>query len=399
MEHQNRKNKYNMAATDIQTLNDILSDDQNINLDSFSNEDWEDLVRKAQVEGVAPLVYWVLSKSEKISALPENIHHALRGAYFQTWKKNQGIFNELDILAHEFKRANIPVIILKGACFALTIYPDLGTRPMGDLDLLVPAAKLNEAAEIAKALGYVDDVPEASPGLRDLLNHEICLQKKGARAVTLEIHKSLIADKTYKYAVPVDWFWGQTEPLNHERYPSLLMLTPTAQILYAAAHAMLQHGGRISPLRWFVDLDFLICFYAARIDWHLLLSQAQIFEWGSALEAALTQTCACFNTPIPAHVQTHLSKFADPHKNLVALLQNKPVTHTQEEHQKMIRLNLYGRMRLLMALVIPSPAYMRWRYGLKTARALPIYYLIRWWGIMKDGIYTLIALVREKNFG
>jgi len=43
----------------------------------------------------------------------------------------------------------------------------------------------------------------------------------------------------------VDWFWSQTELLggaSQARFENLRMLSPAAQILYAAAHAMLQHG-------------------------------------------------------------------------------------------------------------------------------------------------------------
>jgi hypothetical protein len=47
---------------------------------------------------------------------------------------------------------------------------------------------------------------------------------------------------------------------------------------------------------------------------------------------------------------------------------------------------------LILALIAPSPAYMRWRYGLHSAWALPAYYLYRWWGIFKDAIQTVIRL-------
>jgi hypothetical protein len=111
-----------------------------------------------------------------------------------------------------FQQAGITPVLLKGACFALTIYPDIGLRPMGDLDLLVPKAQFAEAVRIARSLGYVDSGPEAAPGLKDLLSHEACLVKLDG-SVVLEIHHSLVADQTFTYSVPVDWFWEQTEPL------------------------------------------------------------------------------------------------------------------------------------------------------------------------------------------
>jgi hypothetical protein len=385
---------------DNQTLSLIISERiGDLDLDSFSPTDWELLVRKAQTEGVAPLVYWVLSRSGKFSSILESVHHSLRSMYSSVWKQNQEIFKELEVLTRLFDQAEIPLVVLKGACFALTIYPDIGLRPMGDLDLLVPASKLSEAVRIAKTLGYVDIVPEASPGLGDLLGHAIFLQKTGVSSITLELHNSLVADKSYTYAVPVDWFWSQTESfvcdLSKTRFNNLRMLTPTAQILYAASHAMLQHGGKNTSLCWFYDLDRLIRFYAERVDWNLLLSQAKDFEWGSALDAALSQTYTYFNTPIPGHVRASLSEGSDRNRKLVALMQIHPATHMLEERQKLMALNGYGRLRLALALIAPSPSYMRWRYQLQTSWVLPAYYIFRWWGIFKDVLHTIVSLFQK----
>jgi hypothetical protein len=103
-------------------------------LASFSQADWELLIREAQTQGVGPLVYWTLSKSGKFSSLPESARNSLRIMYSSTWMHNQMIFKELEVLAHLFNQAGIPVVVLKGACFALTIYPDIGLRPMSDVD-------------------------------------------------------------------------------------------------------------------------------------------------------------------------------------------------------------------------------------------------------------------------
>ena len=378
---------------DTQTLSLIISNRlTELNWDSFSATDWDLLANKAHAEGVAPLLYWMLSKSGKFSSLPHETRNFLRLLYASTWMQNQTNFKELEILAHRFHQADIPVVVLKGVCFALTIYPDIGLRPMGDMDLLVPASRLAEAVEIAESLGYADTHPEASPGLNDLLSHHACLQKSGPQSFTLEIHHSLVADKTFSYAVPVDWFWEQTESLNTSsktRFENLLMLTPTAQVLYAASHAMLQHGGQNTPLRWYYDLDQLIRFYGSRMDWDLLLSQAKTFEWGSALDAALSQTCAYFDTPIPDHVRASLSESSDRHRGLVALKQIRPATHILEERQRLLSLSWYGRFRLILALAFPTPAYMRWRYQLKNSWLLPAWYLFRWGVILKDAARTV----------
>ncbi len=376
------------------TLSLIITDRmQELDWRSFSTSDWDLLIYQAHAEGVAPLIYWTLSKSGNFSSIPESTRNSLRSMYSGIWIQNQKILKELENLTRLFMQAEIPVVALKGACFALTIYPDIGLRPMGDLDILVPKARLAEAVQIAATLGYAETFPEASPGLNNLLNHHVCLQKSGAQSLTLEIHDSLVADKAFIFAVPVDWFWGQTELLNSSlqtKFKNLLMLTPVAQILFASAHAMLQHGGKNAPMRWFYDLDRLVRLYAERLDWDLLLSQARKFEWSSALSAAFFQTCAYFNTPIPKNVHVILADQLDRNRTLVMLMKNNPATHVMEEHQKLMSLNMYGRFRLLLALIFPTPKYMRWRYQLNSSWKLPAYYWIRWRGIFIDVFYTLL---------
>jgi hypothetical protein len=392
---------------DNHTLSLILSErTQELDLDSFSTSDWDLFLRQVQAEGVGPLVYWSLSRSGKLSSLPKQVQHFLRAMYFSLRMNNEQILQEVETLSHQFVQAGIPVIALKGICFALTVYPDIGLRPMVDLDLLVPAAKASTAVRIAKSFGYVDAVPEALPGLSGLLDHAVCLKKMTRPFTTLEIHHRLVAEKSFTYAVPMDWFWSQTElmePVSAERkIKHLHMLTPTAQVLYASAHAMLQHGGRNTSLRWHYDLDRLMRVYSERIDWDLLVRQAQVFEWGSAAFAALSQTVNLFETPVPQRVLDELSEHTDRNMTRVATLQDQPATHTLEEYQKLKSLNGYGRLKLILALVVPSPAYMRWRYGVRSSWALPTFYLSRWWGILKDMVKTAAlwvqnALVRGRD--
>ena len=369
--------------------------------ESWDEAGWDSQVAEAHRQGVAPLVYWEFSRAGHLGRLPDTARSRLRHLYAATLMQNELRFKELESLSRALSQARIPLVVLKGACYALTIYPDPGLRPMGDLDVLVPAARLEEAVRIAHSLGYRETHPEASPGLTQLLSHHVFLQKNTPPA-SLEIHYSLVADKTFKYAVAVDWFWEQVEPLasaSSGRFENLLMLTPTAQLLYAASHLMLQHGGYRAPLRWFHDLDRLIRHYEARLDWDLLLAQAGVFEWGSALRAAVAQIEAYFETPVPPSARAALSAQTDRHAALVAFKQEPSETHVLAEARALASLNWWGRLRLVLALLVPSPAYMRWRYHFQGNGPLPRYYLLRWRGIFTDMLRTLSALGKKRSPG
>ncbi len=91
-------------------------------------------------------------------------------------------------------------------------------------------------------------IPMLPPVCMTCLGMMFVYKKRDRFPSLLELHHSLVADKTFTYAVPVDWFWEQTEPLgtssSQMKFENFLMLTPIAQVLYAASHAMLQHGGK-----------------------------------------------------------------------------------------------------------------------------------------------------------
>ncbi len=361
---------------------------------------WDSLARGAMDEGVAPLAFWILSTAGSLSALPPSARRTLRESYFRTWRRNQEIFGELESFARAFQTADVPFVVLKGACFALTLYPDVGVRPMGDLDLLVPPLEWEGCVKMAKTLGYEETQPEALPGLRAALAHEISLRKKSAPAIFVEIHRSLVGSQAFRYAAPMDWFWEQTRPLNDPRFPGALTLSPAAQTLYAAAHAVLQHGESGAPLRWFADIDRLIRAHADEAFWETALRQAQAFEWDAALNAALRIARETFATPVPQSVLNELAESANRSltKKRAKEMETAPLTRTLAELRKASALTLGGKMRLMLALAFPSPAYMRWRYGLKTLWLLPISYLRRWRSIATDGLRTALALLKKVRF-
>jgi len=351
-------------------------------------ESWQALTQAAVREGVAPLWYWNASRHGTLPALPLKAQAELRTAYAQSWKANQILLLELESLAAELKRAHLPAVLLKGANFALRLYPDLGARPMSDLDLLVPFAQIEQAVEIAKKLGFEDSAPEAAPHLNQLLGHAVWMYAPQRRAA-LEIHYTLAASAAFKYAAPLNWFWGQTQPLAHPRYAALLTFSPQGNLLYAAAHAMLQHGGKSAPLRWFVDMDLLLRKYEHEINWQNLLEEAQRIAWISALRAGLEQTQRYFASPIPPEAQEQLRHAADSNSPLVKALRRQPLSHTEEEIQKWKTLRLNGKIQMARALVFPSAEYMRRRYQLTGKESLAPSYLMRWAGILRDILHTL----------
>ena len=55
-----------------------------------------------------------------------------------------------------------------------------------------------------------------------------------------------------------------------------------------------------------------------------------------------------------------------------------------------------ARLRLLLVNVIPSPAYVRWRYKPRPAWLWPLCYSYRWLDILREGLTTLWRMVSSR---
>ena len=428
---------------------------------TLGSDDWRLLAATARREGVAPLLYHALkeqrsrdgrvqgrggeqsssphlpiSPSPQLSCVPPDVQTDLRQAYYATTARNLLIYRELSrILAAlaagppdrnlqspisnlQLPTSNlqppIPVILLKGAALAATLYPSIGLRPMGDLDILVPGERLAEAVACLKALGYIEPYPEMAAGLNALAGHHVNLQGGRDIHLTVELHWTLIGGEHDWRSPSLPWFWQQTEPIPNTQSPipntqysisnlqpptSILQLTPTAHLLYLCAHLMLQHGEARSVLRWFYDIHLLVTQESHRIDWDELILRAQEFHWAAALYAALAGTAARFATPLPAGLLESLMDGADPRDQ--ALVQRKARLQTRWESisDALASISWRARLRRLLAITIPSPTYMRWRYKPHPVWLWPLCYPYRWLDILREGLSTLWKIGRGRTEG
>ena len=83
---------------------------------------------------------------------------------------------------------SIPLILLKGAALARIVYPHAGTRPMSDLDLLVPARRWREAEATLRSAGAAIRGPRS----RSLtLRHDYAIPLDVPAGVVVELHRYL----------------------------------------------------------------------------------------------------------------------------------------------------------------------------------------------------------------
>jgi hypothetical protein len=365
----------------------------------FTPADWELFSQMADREGVAPLMYWKLKDSPV--SVPPSTFNLLRSTYYQTLAQNTLMYQELERILKALDEAGIPVIVLKGAALAVTVYEDIGLRPMGDLDLLVKEEHLQSALSVMRSIDYVVE-PLPYPELNQKIGHDIHLWSKLYENLRVELHWQLVTDADEWFSPSIEWFWKQTENLNQCRekqeigYVNALTNSYAASILYDSAHLSYQHGIKQSRLLWFFDIHLLINKSIKWRDWERLFEQAYMLRWESALWAILAQVKYLFATALPTGILTALAlegKISSDSSNLYRRKAFRTRTKATIVWELFQLLGYRERVIYSLGMIFPSRVYMLWRYKPDPEWIWPLYYPYRWMMMMKEASFFLYKAI------
>lgn len=356
-------------------------------------------VQAAEGEGVAPLLYWHYQSIGWPAEMPFPVREALTRIYYNTVAYNTMRLQELIKVLAIFAEAKIPVLVLKGAALVDSYYDDLGLRPMGDMDVLIPQAKLEMAFEIVRGLGYSPADVEIFSGIRREVWHHESWRGGAGKQIGLELHWQLIAGPADDRNVSVDWFWAHAETLPGRsqflRGHFIPQMHPTAHLLYLAAHLSLRHGGNQERLIWFYDADQLV--RSGRVDWKTFIQQAHILGWGAPARYILEGASHRFGTILPKI----LSQLSDGTAWDTFLSERETktgrISRTVETWQRVRHLKRSIQVRWLFALFFPQRAYLHWRYQPNPSWLWPFYYVFRWWDIARDWALGMVLAWKKKR--
>jgi hypothetical protein len=114
--------------------------------------DWNAIPVLAEKHGMAPLLKRNLTQAGVV--LPEPIRRDLTALALRHRLINEVRTRALTELVVAFQQFGISFRILKGAALAHILYPDVGLRPMKDMDILVRESDLEQVGAIFKNCGY-----------------------------------------------------------------------------------------------------------------------------------------------------------------------------------------------------------------------------------------------------
>jgi hypothetical protein len=281
----------------------------------------------------------------------------LKGLHRHAWYQNQLNLSRVAPFLERLEGAGIRTMVIKGVPLALRFYGDLGSRPMNDVDVLVPTDRMADALRLLEQDGWRSHRDGRHPA--EKLTAEFSLISHHSRIVTapdgfyVDLHWHL----REQFVVPgqemtsSDDFWAAAEPIDIGGVPTHT-LCATDLFLHAIIHGLVSQ--RDAQARWAADAMVLIG-HPGAVDWERLIEQAEKRRLVLILRAALDYLVEHLCAGVPGAV--------------LARLDRAPSTRDDERaFERALSLDPYGPR--LQGLFDLGPAWALRRSHLGTVRAV-----------------------------
>jgi hypothetical protein len=241
-------------------LAELLATPQN--LAELSLRDWDRVIRHARVAGLLGRLRAAAYDAGLLQGVPENVRNHLDSAWLLAERQDEAARWEVERIHSLLFPRGIPLVVLKGAAYAVEASPVARGRTFSDIDILVPEGAMRDVERALAGDGWMRThvMPHDRRYYEEWM-HEIPPMQHRKRKTTLDIHHAITppigrypvdSRKLLDLAVPVPG-WNDLYVLCHED-----------QILHAAAHL-------------FLEAEFEMA-YRDMIDMRLLYQQSPSLE-------------------------------------------------------------------------------------------------------------------------
>ena len=271
--------------------------------------------------------------------------------------------NVLSILAAN----EIPMILLRGAALADTVYAAPALRHSHDIDILSEPRYWDSIVTLLASLGFVLRQKETSTDCpKVVLGHR--------SGLPLVLHRNLFEIPFYNPDRSELWSRSQTRVVADV---AARVLSPTDALLHLCGHA--SYSPSRESFRWITDAWFVIDRHRD-MEWDLLLDCARRNHLTLPLSVALGYLSEDLNAPVPSSFLGTLSTAA---AKSTAIGRELALFGARSDPRGGFRTLLRrakgwrGRAFVIQWMLFPSPSYMLWVQQIQRLWLLPFHYVSR----------------------
>jgi hypothetical protein len=263
---------------------------------SLTLKQWEDCIRQARVSSLLAALYAVLQKNQLLDDIPERPRAHLFSSWVVHQKQIESLSYEKKWLQKALQTVPADLLLVKGAAYILADLPAAAGRMIGDIDILVPADRLDSVEAALKEAGWEPgDMNDYDERYYRRWMHEIPPLGHVTRGSTVDVHHTIIPPTANPLTNPEKLFSDSLEIAPHVR-----VLSPADMVIHSATH--LFHEGEFAHgLRDLLDLDRLLRFFGENEPgfWEKLVPRAEELALARPLYYALHYATRIFSSPVP----------------------------------------------------------------------------------------------------
>ena len=290
------------AATSSQLLLDAIRDPRM--LPGLSLADWERLLACARRNAVLAYLAERASADGILNDVPERPRAAMRSAQVAAARLAQLARWELERVRRALLPAGIPIIALKGIAYVLRGLPHAATRLLSDVDILVPADRIDVAERALLEAGWRGTKLDAyDQNYYRRWSHEIPPLQFPGRQLAVDVHHTICPPASRLRPDP-QRFWTASEG---SEIAGVGLLCPADSVLHAAIHLFFDSDFD-TRFRDLIDLHVLTTTFGSRDPrfWTALVERGREQGLGRPLYYALETLRTVLETPIPESTRTEI---------------------------------------------------------------------------------------------
>jgi hypothetical protein len=285
--------------------------------------DWDLLLRQAAGADMTPIVLAVLEDAGLLGVVPPAPRAHLEWARVAAMRHAQAVRYEVLQIGRALAGTGLPLILLKGAAYAMAgLAPGRG-RMFSDIDILVPKERLPETEAALMLHGWATTHHDAYDQryYRDWM-HELPPMENIRRGNVIDVHHAILPETAARRPDPAK-LRAAAVPVagtgSASGMPPLFVLAPRDMVLHSAVH-LFSDGEFNHGLRDLFDIHRLLMEFGARGGfWDGLAARARELELARPLFYALRYAVRLFGTPVPEAVLREAG-LARPNPLLLALM-------------------------------------------------------------------------------
>lgn len=226
----------------------------------------------------------------------------LKGIYRRAWSENQILFHRVRPMIDELRSQGVPLLFMKGAMLASLVYPDTGSRPMHDVDILVPAGRALKVFAQLESRGWKPRHFRPRNLSESFLRFRHAMDFEAPGGGSIDLHWHVLHLACHEGA---DAFFQRDRETFDFGGSQAETFDATGHLLQICTHGIV--WSPVPPVRWIADAVLLLR-RGCPIDWQRLVRASIELDIAIYVSPALGYLEAQFGAGVPSWVIEELRR-------------------------------------------------------------------------------------------